>query len=154
MKLIHLENHLGILLLYEWKPWKISQRRRPPQASCISCSLKHQKNPCIVKSPGVWQPAHLVWDSFSVISYTLFWPIWTSEGRSKDSWLILVVFKPQGSISLSEVSFKSAVELPQEQRPPFFLTCQFWRDHNARKNIGNSSEIHQQLSYKNRNWPD
>lgn len=55
-------------------------------------SPKHQKNPTITKSPEVWQPVHLVWNSFSVISYTHFWPIWTSEGSSKDSWPILTQF--------------------------------------------------------------
>lgn len=143
MNLIHLQKHLGILLLYERKPWKLSQRRRPPHPLVSHIVSNTRKIPPLLSL--------LKSDSLSIKLETAFpWflaltcdPFGVLKDQVVNSGTI---FKPQGSISLSEVSFKSAVELPQEQSPPFFFTCQFSKNHNPNKKIGNSSEVHHQLS--------
>lgn len=131
---------------------KTNLETKATTTSRVSRSLKHQKNPTIAKSPEVSHPVHLVWDSFPVVLYTLS----DTSGLLKDQvktsdqfWSIFQISRKRFC-----VSFKSAVELPQQQGPPFSLTCQFSKDHNPSKKIGNSSEVHQQLSYKHRNCPE
>lgn len=101
MKLIDIKNHVGILLVYERKPWEIFETKTTTTSSHLMQS--QTRNPTVIRAPEAWQHVNLVWDNLFMISCTYVWHIW-------GFWRIKTRFqtnsdtacKPQGNISPSE----------------------------------------------------